>query len=222
MNIKEVYTTLEGMENGADLIAAVKGELQRTRNEAKTARLGYENLLAAVGLEDTDTAVEQAQSLKKALDEFTATGKKPDEAASTIKSLTKQVEDLTKNMAAERDKRVNSTKLSKALAALQAGKAVNPSSMAKLVLDSIKVKDDDSVVYLAEDGTEQTVEDGVRAYLAANPWAVKNEGAAGAGTGKPNSSAAFSFDRVKDMSEAEINQNWDKMVAADKGAPPKN
>ena len=38
MNIAEVYQALEQLENGKDLIDAIKGETSRLNNEAKTTR----------------------------------------------------------------------------------------------------------------------------------------------------------------------------------------
>lgn len=38
MDIKDVYTALEKVENGAELIAAIKAETNKLSNEAKTHR----------------------------------------------------------------------------------------------------------------------------------------------------------------------------------------
>lgn len=58
MEMKQVYEALEKVENGADLIAAIKGEINTLNNEAKKHRTSGEqsatklkSILEAVGLE---------------------------------------------------------------------------------------------------------------------------------------------------------------------------
>jgi predicted transcriptional regulator len=58
MEMKQVYEALEKVENGADLIAAIKGEINTLNNEAKKHRTAGEqsatklkSILEAVGLE---------------------------------------------------------------------------------------------------------------------------------------------------------------------------
>ena len=57
MEMKQVYEALEKVENGADLIAAIKGEINTLNNEAKKHRTAGEqsatklkSILEAVGL----------------------------------------------------------------------------------------------------------------------------------------------------------------------------
>jgi len=38
MELKEIYTKLETVENGAELIAGIKSEINRLNNESKTHR----------------------------------------------------------------------------------------------------------------------------------------------------------------------------------------
>ena len=42
MEMKQVYEALEKVENGADLIAAIKGEINTLNNEAKKQRTAGE------------------------------------------------------------------------------------------------------------------------------------------------------------------------------------
>ena len=58
MEMKQVYEALEKVENGADLIAAIKGEINTLNNEAKKHRTAGEqsatklkSILEVVGLE---------------------------------------------------------------------------------------------------------------------------------------------------------------------------
>ena len=83
MEMKQVYEALEKVENGADLIAAIKGEINTLNNEAKKHRTAGEqsatklkSILEAVGLDDGDDVVNKAKGLKTTLDQFAQGGKK--------------------------------------------------------------------------------------------------------------------------------------------------
>ena len=83
MEMKQVYEALEKVENGADLIAAIKGEINTLNNEAKKHRTAGEqsatklkSILEAVGLDDGDDVVDKAKGLKTTLDQFAQGGKK--------------------------------------------------------------------------------------------------------------------------------------------------
>lgn len=214
MDLREIYEALEKVENGATLIAGIKAAINKPNNEAKALRTKYEGLLTAVGLEDGEDVVTQAQGFKKSLEDLKATGKKPDEIASLMKSMQKQMDDMQKSYDAEKGKRIGQTKLNTALAALQEGGAVDAKSLSKLILDNLLVKDDDSVIFKGDDGAELSVKDGVTAFLKSNPWAVKNSGKPGAGTQRPTGGKkSFTQDELARMTPAEINKNWDAICA---------
>lgn len=150
MEIKEVFTKLETLEGGADMIAAIKAETMRLANEAKTHRIGGEKataktqaLLDAFGLTDGDDVVNQAKSMKESLDAFAQGGKKPTEVAKQIADLTKQVttlpnsyNEMTKTAQAEKTKRIDAMKLSMAVDALTKANAASPKDMARLIMDN--------------------------------------------------------------------------------------
>ena len=54
--------------------------------------------------------------------------------------------------------------------------------MAKLLQDSIVIKDDESLVYKDAEGKEISLEDGVKGWLKDNTWAVKANNAGGSGS----------------------------------------
>lgn len=186
MEIKEVFTKLETLEGGADMIAAIKAETMRLANEAKTHRIGGDKataktqaLLDAFGLTDGDDVINQAKSMKESLDAFAQGGKKPTEVAKQIADLTKQVttltnnyNEMTKTAQAEKAKRLDAMKLSVAVDALTKGNAASPKDMARLIMDNIAVSDDESLTYTDGDKSV-SVTDGVNAWLSANSWAVK-------------------------------------------------
>ena len=105
MDMKDVYAALEKLDNGADLITAIKGEINTLNNEAKKNRIAGEhtaeklkNLLAGLDLEDADDVADKAKNLKAALDTFAQGGKKPTEVAKQITDLTAQVNKVTKQL----------------------------------------------------------------------------------------------------------------------------
>ena len=196
MEMKQVYEALEKVENGADLIAAIKGEINTLNNEAKKHRTAGEqsatklkSILEAVGLADGDDVVDKAKGLKTTLDQFAQGGKKPDDVAKQITDLTAQVGKVTKQLAemtetakVEKTKRLDGMKMAKAVELLTKGNAASPQNMAKLLEGSIVVKDDESLAYTDSDGKEISLEDGVNGWLKENSWAVKANGAGGGGS----------------------------------------
>ena len=203
MELKDVFTALESIENGTEMIAAIKTETTRLSNEAKKHRLANESagaktksLLEALGLDDGDDVVEQAKGLKNTLDSFAQGGKKPNEVAKQIADLTKQVTTLTKNYnemtktaEVEKTKRLDAMKMSRAVDALTKGNAASPQSMAKLIIDNLTVGDDEAIGYRDGD-KDMTVEEGVNAWLSANAWAVKANPQAGGGSSAGGSGGA--------------------------------
>ena len=197
MDMKDVYAALEKLDNGADLITAIKGEINTLNNEAKKNRIAGEqhaeklkNVLAGLGLEDTDDVADKAKNLKATLDTFAQGGKKPTEVAKQITDLTaqvskvtKQLDAMTKTAQAEKTKRLDGMKMAKAVELLSKGNAASPQNMAKLLESNIIVKDDESLAYNGKDG-EISLEDGVAGWLKENSWAVKANG--GGGSGSPN------------------------------------
>ena len=197
MDMKDVYAALEKLDNGANLITAIKGEINTLNNEAKKNRIAGEhtaeklkNVLAGLDLEDADDVADKAKNLKAALDTFAQGGKKPTEVAKQITDLTaqvnkvtKQLDAMTKTAQAEKTKRLDSLKMAKAVELLSKGHAASPENMAKLLEGNIIVKDDESLAYNGKDG-EISLEDGVANWLKENSWAVKANG--GGGSGSPN------------------------------------
>lgn len=195
MDLKDVLAALEKVENGAEMTAVINAEINRLSGESKGYRVKsrdasekVKNLLEALGLDDSDDVVEQAKGMKTSLDSFAQGGKKPTEVAKQIADLTKQVTTLTNNYAemtktaeAEKAKRLDALKMSKAVDALTKGNAASPQSMAKLLFDNLTVGDDEAIGYRDGD-KDMTVEEGVNAWLSANAWAVKANPQAGGGS----------------------------------------
>ena len=189
--LAQIYAALAAVQNGPDMMVDLQTEIGNLRTEAATHRSAKQKVLSALGIADGADVETAVAGIKTTLDTLKASGKNPDEMGAQFTQLSAEVKRLSDELKAEkdgrqaeRDKRIGATKLNKALAALQAGNAINPDVISKLVLGNINVKDDDSLVFMGEGDKEMTVEDGVKAYLDANPWLVKNTNNAGGG-GKP-------------------------------------
>ena len=203
MDLQEVLAALKKGENGDAMAAVIESEMSRLAGEAgryrrsnRDASEKVKNLLEALGLNDGDDVVEQAKGLKSTLDSFAQGGKKPNEVAKQIADLTKQVTTLTKNYnemtktaEAEKTKRLDAMKMSRAVDALTKGNAASPQSMAKLIIDNLTVGDDEAIGYRDGD-KDMTVEEGVNAWLSANAWAVKANPQAGGGSSAGGSGGA--------------------------------
>lgn len=189
MEIKEVYEKLEQMENGKELVEAIKGEIAKLNGEAKKHRESGEKssakvkaLLENLGLEDADDVAEKVKDMKSTLDAFQQGKKTPTEVAkqmttmkSQLESLTKQFEEATNAAKAEKTKRLEVSKTSALVDALTKGKAASPNDMAKLIADKVYFDENENLAF--KDGDKvMSVEDGVNAWLGENKWAVKVEG----------------------------------------------
>lgn len=188
LGLDEATATKVAAASEAELALYVpKKEHESAQTAAQAAKAARDKVLAALGIKEDNVDAELA-GLTASLEALKKSGTKPDEVGAKLAALTGQITQLTEKYnqseqraAAERTKRIEAAKLNKAVAALTKGNAANPSEIAKIVLASIQAKDDDSIVYCDGD-KELSIEDGVKAYLAANPWAVSNTQKPGAGS----------------------------------------
>lgn len=137
--------------------------------------------------EDFDAAVEAAlENLSKSKDT-------PDEDVVQLKKeLNKLKRDHAKEVAAKEELSGNlndiKAKYQNGLVAraLQAelvkGNAISPDMMVKLLKDQVKVGDDDSLIYINDNGDELEVAEGVAEFLKGHTEFVKSNGKPGAGT----------------------------------------
>ena len=206
MEIKQVYEALEKVENGAELITAIKTELSKVNAEAKGHREKSDKaaaktkaILENLGLEDTEDVAEKAKALKATLDSFAQSGKAPSEVAKQITDLTKQVATVTKQLTemtktaeTEKAKRFEATKQNALIDALTKGKAAAPKDMAALVAGNVFFNEKEEPMYKKGEDI-LSVEDGVKDWLSANRWAIKVEGSAGGGAPAGNNPDADPF-----------------------------
>ena len=211
MTIAEVLARLSELEGGDELVKAIQAELSKKNKEAeglrkraKTAEEALSKLkeqrkdfLHAIGVSEED-AYNEDFSLDDALEAFVnksgGKGKGKDdpefaEMAKNIKNLQRQIEKLTKESAefkqaaeTERSKRHEAMKNQSLLAALTAGNALKPDFLAAALASKVKVNDDDTLVFIKDDGEEVPVNEGVKSWLEENPDLVRNPNSAGAGS----------------------------------------
>lgn len=194
MTFKEALAALAAMENGADLVEAVQAEVSKKNSEAQNLRTrtkAAEDAVAKVteklGLDkdSLDSSLEEVAGTLETVKNSGGTDgvtKKLSAMEKQLKALEAANKKAEETVTAERTKRQNTTKKAQLQSALTKAGAIKPEVLAKVLDGSLQVKDDDSVVFLADDGTEKSLEDGVKGFLETNPEFVSNTQKPGAGS----------------------------------------
>jgi len=213
--LEQIYAALGTVENGGAMVADLQNALQNTRNEAARYRTDRNKVLDALGLRDDGNVEQSLGNLANTLNVIRQIGD-PGKVGTQITDLQKSLKDLTdkynesqKKAQEEHDRRVRTSVRSKLLSALTQGKAVKPEEIVKMFSGSVTMKDDDTAVMKSGD-KELSLEDGVAAWLKANPWAVKNDVQTGAGGGSGSGAGGhkYSMEDLKKMSREQINEHW--------------
>lgn len=184
MTLAELYTKLENLEGGKELIDGFKSEISRINEGSKADRLKFEKQIT-----DLTTARDE---LKGKVDEYEAHkgDKSPEFIAleKQVKTLIEKNEQSEKARLEEIEKRTNSEISAQTIAALTKANCTDAETFSKLVAGQISVQDDGSYGWKKEDGTIGTIEECVTAFLADKPYAVKpaQNGGSGAGAGNAN------------------------------------
>ncbi len=201
---EEIIAALGKLEGGADFVAGLNGILKESNDNAHklddlTKKLkevetkangiteNYNKLADFIGLgvdvSDIDSALEGIRQAK---------GKDSDtekvELQSKINGLTrslKAAEDGRREIdavaKAEKQKRQSMIRDISIRNALETNKALNPAITSGLLRDKVKVNDDDSLSFVADDGSEVTVDEGVKSFLERYPEYRANHQIPGAG-----------------------------------------
>lgn len=184
MTLAELYTKLENLEGGKELIEGFKSEISRINEGSKADRLKFEKQIT-----DLTTARDE---LKGKVDEYEAHkgDKSPEFIAleKQVKTLIEKNEQSEKARLEEIEKRTNSEISAQTIAALTKANCTDAETFSKLVAGQISVQDDGSYGWKKEDGTIGTIEECATAFLADKPYAVKpaQNGGSGAGAGNAN------------------------------------
>lgn len=183
MNIAEVYQALEQLENGQELITAIKGETSRLNNEAKTTREKLQQQITELTGE-RDTLTTRVTELEQ--EAGANTGANSPEYKTLEKQLKAMSEkfELAETKAKEAEaKRIQSEIMAQTLDAFTKANAVDPQEFARLVANDIKVQADGTYGYEKEDGTIGSIQDRTTEWLQGKTWAVKATGSTGSGQG---------------------------------------
>ena len=183
MNIAEVYQALEQLENGQDLITAIKGETSRLNNEAKTTREKLQQQIRELTGE-RDTLTTRVTELEQ--EAGANTGANSPEYKTLEKQLKAMSEkfELAETKAKEAEaKRIQSEIMAQTLDAFTKANAVDPQEFARLVANDIKVQADGTYAYEKEYGTIGSIQDRTTEWLQGKTWAVKATGNTGSGQG---------------------------------------
>jgi hypothetical protein len=196
---EDALSALNGLEGGSELVEAVKSHVGKSNNEAKNLRDRLKTtsdrlkkVSDFVGvdpeLDDIDGALEDA---KKKIPN-------PDKYENEIKKVRADLDKVLKERDDERSKRQKS-EVNSALTQLLTENKVLPTvskGLNDVLSMRVKISEDGKPVYVADDGSEIAVADGVKAYLAANPGFVSNDQKGGAGgKGGDGGSGAKSMQR---------------------------
>lgn len=184
MTLAELYTKLENLEGGKELIDGFKSEISRINEGAKADRLKFEKQIT-----DLTTARDE---LKGKVDEYEAHkgDKSPEFIAleKQVKTLIEKNEKTEKARLEEIEKRTNSEISAQTIAALTKANCTDAETFSKLIAGQITVQQDGTYGWAKEDGTIGTIEECATAFLADKPYAVKTtqNGGSGAGAGNAN------------------------------------
>lgn len=183
MNIAEVYQALESLENGQELISAIKGETSRLNNEAKTTREKLQQQITELTGE-RDTLTTRVTELEQEAGANTGTNSPEYKTLEKqLKAMSEKIE-LAETKAKEAEaKRIQSEIMAQTLDAFTKANAVDPQEFARLVANDIKVQADGTYGYEKEDGTIGSIQDRTTEWLQGKTWAVKATGNTGSGQG---------------------------------------
>ena len=178
--LAQIFGALGGVENGQEMISSLQGIIDENKKTDKSGEI-----LQKLGV----NSIDELEKVVSTLNTFKTAGNDPTVLTAQLSQLTKQVKDLTAKYEQseakakeERDKRIKTSINTQLMSELTKGNAIMPETFAQVLAGSVAAKDDDSLVFLGKDNKEISIADGVKAWLEANPSAVKNNIQPGAGS----------------------------------------
>ena len=180
MTLAELYTKLEGLENGSEYVSAIKAEVAKLSNEAKEHREGKQAAEAKLA-----KLTEERDGLSVKLSEFETAEAGTDKEMATLKkqveALTKRSEEAENARKEAESKRIKADIQSQFVDAFTKNNAMDPQLFAQMAADKVTVSEDGSYSYIKDDGTTGTIQDYAAEFLKGTPWAVKSTQNAGSG-----------------------------------------
>ena len=128
--------------------------------------------------------------LKNKLEGFTSAGANSGadiaKLQNDLKKLQEQYENAEKARQEELNKRVQSEITTQVVDALSKNNAVDPNTLAQLLIPKVTVGEDGAYSYTDDKGNAHSIADGAKAWLDGNAWAVKSTQKAGSGHNRGN------------------------------------
>jgi len=232
MNYPAALEAISGMENGAELIDAIKLEVNDKGKENKSLRdrlkaFGdrtadqIETVFAALEDADVDVSADVAEQLKT----LGETAGKKTEQDKQLAQMQKQIAKLTDTLqAAESEKSELAKKhslktLESSLSSAFSQRVLNPMVTLRYHIGNgdFALNEEGKPVYKAQDGTEVVITNGnIDKFLKDNPEAAKNTANSGAGSTPKdkegdgnNGQKQFTLEQVKAMSPRQVAENYD-------------
>lgn len=210
---EEIIAALKNVEGGEEFVTGFNNLLKDANNNIKlvkelTAKVSnltadketltgnYNKLFDFIGLpldtSNLDEALEEIKKKRQQEDKSTADiatlKSQLNEMKRNYKTLSDKSAEFEKQASTEKTKRQGMIKEMALRTALEVNKALNPAITSRLMMGNIKVLDDDSVIYVDDDGSEVTVDEGVKSFLTKYPDYRANRQLSGAGGGFNGSS----------------------------------
>lgn len=180
MTLADLYTKLEGLENGSEYVSAIKAEVAKLNSEAKAHREEKEKATAAL-----EVMKKERDGLTVKLSEFETAEAGTDKEMATLKkqveALTKRSEEAENARQEAESKRIKADIQSQFVDAFTKNNAMDPQLFAQMAADKVTVSEDGSYSYIKDDGTTGTIQDYAAEFLKGKPWAVKSTQNAGSG-----------------------------------------
>lgn len=205
---EEIIAALQELDGGDDYVAGLNGLVKDANKNSKTVKDltkkvndltasnesltgNYNKLSDFIGLPvettDLDAALEEIKKQhdkdNKGNADIAALKSQLNEMKRNYKTLSDKSAGFEQSVAAERAKRHGMIKEMQLRTALELNKALNPAITSRLMMGNVKVLDDDSVIYVEDDGSEVTVDEGVKSFLDKYPDYKANRQISGAGSG---------------------------------------
>lgn len=205
---EEIIAALQELDGGDDYVAGLNGLVKDANKNSKAVKDltkkvndltasnesltgNYNKLSDFIGLPvettDLDAALEdirkQNEKNNKGSADIAALKSQLNEMKRNYKTLSDKSAGFEQSVATERAKRHGMIKEMQLRTALELNKALNPAITSRLMMGNVKVLDDDSVIYVEDDGSEVTVDEGVKSFLDKYPDYKANRQISGAGSG---------------------------------------
>ena len=177
---KEELKALGVNEEQAEAIVADYGKnyVSKTQFNAQLQSLKDEK-------KKVEELTEMQNDLKTKLEGFTSAGATSgadiDKLQKDLKKLQEQYENAEKARQEELNKRVQSEITTQVVDALSKNNAVDPNTLAQLIIPKVTVGEDGAYSYTDDKGNAHSIADGAKAWLDGNAWAVKSTQKAGSG-----------------------------------------